>query len=499
MKTLMSLVFVTSLISFTPLAFGWYDTDWSFAKKITLDDTYVGTNQNNFPLLINITDADLAAEALANGNDIVFIHNDNSTVLKHEIEEWDSGSGYLVAWVKVNATASSDYEFYMYYGNSGASNSEKPENLWKDYESVHHLHDDFLDSTANNHDGTNSGSTDQACSIGDCQSFDGINDDIDLDAYTTLDDNISDLTIYAWVDWNNVGGASESLMGQYAASQASFICRIGTSGDIELYYIAEPNDAESISAGGDIVTTNDWELMTCQVELGTADDERVWVDKSKNTQGSSRTEFDNTQNNNANVIGNRHLSSDWFSGEIDEVQIAYVAFPDDWTELKHDCEDPNNYDTANQENQCIDVGAEEENTGGSSVTTSDEIALEDGGVSYIYDHSVSSSDEIALEDQGATGSSVGAGTGLVSDEIALEDGGVTGMTNTVSTSDEIALEDGGSYIPGFVTPTYNAIILSLNSPTDTRLGGVFNQTCADGFYMYGIGSDGNLLCRALPP
>ena len=100
-----------------------WDEGWQYRKEITIDPANGGTDLTNFPVLLAITDADLAGEALANGDDILFTGDDGATKLDHEIESYAAGD--LVAWVRVpNLSSSTHTVVYLYYGNPGAPNQE---------------------------------------------------------------------------------------------------------------------------------------------------------------------------------------------------------------------------------------------------------------------------------------------------------------------------------------------------------------------------------------
>ena len=124
--------FTTKKTSITqPFAQGWL-----YRKTITIDHTKVAGTLAGFPVLINLTsDADLAAHALANGNDIVFMDSYGvAHQLPHEIEYFDHATGRLVAWVNVSSLSStSDTMIYMYYGNSNI--------LWGNCQDVAHVWD----------------------------------------------------------------------------------------------------------------------------------------------------------------------------------------------------------------------------------------------------------------------------------------------------------------------------------------------------------------------
>ena len=80
----------TGITSFGDFAIGdgkWYNASWSYRQQITINASQVvGTDQTNFPVLINMTNASLAAHALASGYDITFTASDGATVLPYERE-----------------------------------------------------------------------------------------------------------------------------------------------------------------------------------------------------------------------------------------------------------------------------------------------------------------------------------------------------------------------------------------------------------------------------
>ncbi len=140
----------------------WFNTNWTFRKKVTADNTLVAATETDFPALLVITDADLAADAQNNGNDILFTSDDKVTKIPHEIESFDGGTGELVVWIKIpSLSASVDTDIYMYYGNEVIGNQEDPTNVWdSNYQGVWHLAEDpgpggagdIKDSTSNGND-----------------------------------------------------------------------------------------------------------------------------------------------------------------------------------------------------------------------------------------------------------------------------------------------------------------------------------------------------------
>ena len=109
-----------------------WNSNWNCYKPITINHIYVSEEQTNFPILINITDSDLAMKAQADGDDIVFFTSDNITQLDHQIEgTFDSTNGHLKAWIQIPTLSNTaDTVINMYYNNSGATNTENPSGVW---------------------------------------------------------------------------------------------------------------------------------------------------------------------------------------------------------------------------------------------------------------------------------------------------------------------------------------------------------------------------------
>jgi hypothetical protein len=185
---------------FNPFAEG-----WTYRKMITIAHTMVTGNLQHFPVLLSITDSDLRDKAQDDGDDILFMDGVGvATRLYHEIEEFDGTTGHLVAWVNVSSlNPTIDTEFYLYYGNAGASDQQCPEKVWDShYDAVYHMNDETTstigDSTQNNHDLTKFASNSPIEStdgkIGKCQSFDGSYDWMTASSWSTG----SELTVSVW-------------------------------------------------------------------------------------------------------------------------------------------------------------------------------------------------------------------------------------------------------------------------------------------------------------
>ena len=186
-------------------AVSWWNCNWSYAKKITIDHTKVQSSQTNFPVLLyESSDADLAAHAQSDGGDIVFVDSFNLTQYDHELEKYVSSTGELWAWVEISSlSSSSDTILYMYYGNPDCADQWNIAGTWdSNFRMVQHLEetsDPHEDSTSYNNDGNESGGVNQSATgkIDGADWFDGNDDYVDCGNGASL--NIRNaITLEAW-------------------------------------------------------------------------------------------------------------------------------------------------------------------------------------------------------------------------------------------------------------------------------------------------------------
>ena len=99
----------------------WYDSDWKYRKKITIDKTISSRDYYRIPIPIILEDEGLKNRAKLDASDIRFTKTDGITLLSHKLDYYDNGKIY--AWVKLSKISeNSNTEIYMYYGNPDATN-----------------------------------------------------------------------------------------------------------------------------------------------------------------------------------------------------------------------------------------------------------------------------------------------------------------------------------------------------------------------------------------
>ncbi|MFX1484876.1 MAG: LamG-like jellyroll fold domain-containing protein, partial [Promethearchaeota archaeon] len=182
----------------------------NYKKDITIDHTKVSADLDDFPLLIDIFDADLRTKVQSDGDDIIF--KSGEVILPHEIEVFDqsynSSHAHLVAWVKTDLQSSTDTVITMYYGNPSVESLENAAGLWvSNYKGVWHLGEtsnDAKDSTSYGTDGTLIGNPTRGIpgQVGYAYDFDAIDDVVNfgdpVDGH--LDFGLNSFTVSIWIN-----------------------------------------------------------------------------------------------------------------------------------------------------------------------------------------------------------------------------------------------------------------------------------------------------------
>jgi len=252
--------------------------------KITIDSSNVTSDLNNFPYLIHIaSNAGLAANARADGYDLVFTSDDEVTKLNHEVEKYVAATGELVAWVKIPFLSSSvDTDIYLYYGNPSATDQSNAAGVWDtNYNGVWHLNEDVadegsggthFDSTSNNNDGSQSGNVETVGRIANGQEFDGEaspnNDAITIGdpANGSLDFGTSSFSYSVWVYVTSSAGQYDMpwFKGGASAATTGYDFELGTGSWDAL--ISDGSTNPAIYLGDESSYLNQWVYLVGVVD-----------------------------------------------------------------------------------------------------------------------------------------------------------------------------------------------------------------------------------------
>jgi hypothetical protein len=238
----------------------WWNTQWNYRKLLTMDTTKISGMLVNFPILVQLTDSDLASHVQSTGNDICFVlYSDNTTKLNHEIEYYNSGT--LYAWVNITRLSSTtNTKIWMYYGNAGSGNQQNKYGTWNSkYKAVYHLDENgppYVDSTSNKNNITsadvNGSGMAQSGGIYKWQHFNGSSNRFVLPSSVSFS---GAYTLEAIANTDSVA-SSEVLMGYgLTISSPSPGVVMGISAVSNAIFVGNSNSQKALSPTSTYVTT----------------------------------------------------------------------------------------------------------------------------------------------------------------------------------------------------------------------------------------------------
>jgi len=164
---LAGIIFLT--LSGVAQASTWWNSEWSYRRKITLDTAATGAAISDpigaTPVLIRLHAGNFQFDAAReDGSDIRFVAEDNRTLLPYHIEKYDALMGEAFLWVKVpDVKPGAKTSFWLYCGN-GSPKIDKAGDAKGTYDSdtvlVYHFTENgtpAIDSTANGNLSQNAG------------------------------------------------------------------------------------------------------------------------------------------------------------------------------------------------------------------------------------------------------------------------------------------------------------------------------------------------------
>ncbi|UCF61595.1 MAG: DUF2341 domain-containing protein, partial [Anaerolineaceae bacterium] len=332
----------------------WYDADWAYRKKITIDSSLVTANIINFPVLISLTsDSNLANDAQNDGDDILFTSSNGTTKLSHEIESFNDSSGELQAWVKTNLSSISDTELYMYYGNGSVGSQEDVANVWTNgYIGVWHLDETgspVSDSTTPSYDGTVTGaSPNSSAYINGAFDFVRAEDD-EIEMFGTASTlSFTDFTVEAWLHTpdssipDDYYAVTQSL---YCDGNESWVLNIADdiSHEDEARFAIKESGTQT-SVFGSVITDNQWHYVA---GVRTSTQLLIYVDDAApNSIADNRPGETILSSANISIGAAICNETEDYNGTIDEVRISDSARNEDWIDTTYN----------NQANQGVGAG-----------------------------------------------------------------------------------------------------------------------------------------------
>ncbi len=424
--------FLVLLLLFSDLASAQLGNYTNRKKFIVESDNVVGNSDlSNFPVLVSTTLNDLRSTGNGgfvqnvNGYDIVFTSDNGTTILSHQLEDYDPSTGEIIIWVRFpTLSVSVDTEFYMYFGNSSISSDQSTVNVWdSNYKLVLHLDEtstgpiNFTDASGEipSTDISDNATTAVTGQIGGAREFTdpGTNDVITIaDNGTSPLDITGNITISLWVYPLNLDDAPDLI------TKGSY-----TNG-YSIWYSNEENNLV-FSVNGDHLRTNSGILSNSTW---------YYVVVSRNSSGDRFIYLDGEQAATKNSIASFTVDDEditlssfgtWdFQGYMDEVRISNTARDSAWIATEYNNQfSPSSFViqiNAEPVLSSIESSSLTFNSGDSPLTITSSLAISDGNDTNIEDATVAitsnfdgTEDVLGFTNQNGITGSYSSGTGIL--------------------------------------------------------------------------------------
>jgi len=300
-------------------------------------------------MLISITDSDLKNKARSDGFDIVFTDSDGTTKLDHEVESYNSGTGELIAWIRIPSLSSSvNNIIYIYYGNSQSTTSqENGSGVWDiHFMGVWHISETGTgtryDSTGNINHGTPGNYDNDEATTG---KIDGADDFGGSDDYiqTTSSESQSS-THFTWECWFKTDTVTNphhliwegiGTENGYGAGQEAHLSINWYNQNNVLACFYGANEANSV-----VITTPFSDTTTyhhaafVMTDPGTTPVGELFLDGSSVGTDTGTDALRTTWDTNLR-IGSPGANQRYFDGIIDEVRVSNTTRSAEWIDTEY--------------------------------------------------------------------------------------------------------------------------------------------------------------------
>jgi len=343
----------------------WYNSNWQYRKKVTVDYTKVSADLTDFPVYVDLADAgsDFFSNVKTDGSDIVVTSSDGTTKLSRELVSIDtSGQTGELHFKAPSLSSSTNTDFYIYYGNASASETNDTSTWDSNFLIVTHMKDDpdtshVADSTSNGYNGTKAAANkpiETTGNFGKAQSFDGVDNStyITVSGTTSLLTGLTQATMSCWVNFPKSSNAQHFV-----------VIRDGGND----FYIAYPGGNNSyLDVQIDVAWLGAISLTPAFTDFGN------WAHLAITRNSTSFKAYVNgVEAASSNAVPTDAWTDTWYDllygatlnwspdytrvcqGDIDEVQVSKVERSSDWIATT--------YNNGNSPSTFYSIGAQETN------------------------------------------------------------------------------------------------------------------------------------------
>lgn len=334
----------------------WYNASWLYRVKVTVLAAKVDADLSNYPVYVDLSDlpADFHTNVKSDGGDIRVTESDGTTEIPREVVFYDSSTDTGELYFKASIDGDTDTDFYVYYGNSAASDyavndTYGTNNVWSSaYKGVWHLQagvsGKVLDSSTNQNDGVLTNTSFGTGVINNGVVFDG-SADVDFGDTESLR-IINNQTIMLWVYPTN-SSARRSIFSKALGGEFSILRE--TNGTLNYYYGTSGGNTPPYQFlnSNYSIPNDEWThiVVTRDFTLGKL---TFYINGSQSSQSSTTYEAASVSSLTAQ-LGRGYVYN--FMGTLDEVRILGESLSSTWisTEYNNQSSPSTFYSIGNQE------------------------------------------------------------------------------------------------------------------------------------------------------
>ena len=307
----------------------WWDDSWDYRKEIDFDLTAKGADipgaASDVPVLIRLSLGNFQYfnDAKPDGSDFRFISADDKTPLKYHIERFDAQTQIALVWVRVPRLAggAATDKIFLYYGNKSATAASDPPGTYDTNQAlVYHFgpaKGTPQDSTAYKSEPTTfDAEVNQASLIGAGAKFSGAQT-ISVPATGAVHLAAGKgFTVSAWVKFE--GAESDAYIAQLADQGKEIVLGINGTQAFARY------NGATVTQNGQL-TTGEWHHLALTIGDGHLS---LMVDGADGGRADAQAQ----DIGGVLTIGGSATKTNYYTGEIDELEVSNVARSTDWLE-----------------------------------------------------------------------------------------------------------------------------------------------------------------------
>jgi biopolymer transport protein ExbB len=309
----------------------WWNSDWAFRKEITFDLTAAGADvpgaPTDIPVLIRLSLGNFQyfADSKPDGSDFRFVAADDKTPLKYHIERFDPQSQLAFVWVRVprlTGGANTD-KVFLYYGNKTApAAADAPGTYDANQALVYHFGADksaAQDATAyKSEPSAFEAEVNPASLIGAGVKFAGAQT-IAIPATGAVHLAAGKgLTLSAWVRFE--AAQTQAYVAQLSNQGRELV--LGINGTQAFVRYTGSSQPVNLTQNGQL-TTSEWHHLAVRIGDGNL---TLFVDGADSAHASAEAK----DLGGVLTLGGSAAKSNFYSGDLDELQVSNVARTGDW-------------------------------------------------------------------------------------------------------------------------------------------------------------------------